>query len=37
MCPSTSTAITCKINTRRGCERIIRAAFEHARKHGYPR
>lgn len=30
-------AITCKINTRKGCERIIRAAFEYARKHGYPK
>jgi isocitrate/isopropylmalate dehydrogenase len=27
-------AISCKINTRRGSERIIRAAFEFARKHG---
>ncbi len=25
-------AISCKINTRKGCERIIRAAFEFARK-----
>ena len=30
-------AITCKINTRKGCERIIRAAFEYAKKHGYPK
>ena len=30
-------AITCKVNTRRGCERIIRAAFEYARAHGYPK
>lgn len=28
-------AITCKINTRKGCDRIIRAAFEHAKKFGY--
>jgi len=27
-------AITCKINTRQGSERIIRAAFEYARKYG---
>jgi 3-isopropylmalate dehydrogenase len=27
-------AISCKINTRKGCERIIRAAFEFARKKG---
>jgi 3-isopropylmalate dehydrogenase len=30
-------AITCKINTRKGSERIIRAAFEYAKKHGYPK
>jgi 3-isopropylmalate dehydrogenase len=30
-------AITCKINSRHGCERIIRAAFEYARKFGYPK
>ncbi len=30
-------AITCKINTRKGSERIIRAAFEYARAHGYPK
>jgi isocitrate/isopropylmalate dehydrogenase len=30
-------AITCKINTRRGSERIIRAAFAHAARHGYPK
>jgi len=28
-------AITCKVNTRKGCERIIRAAFEYAKTHGY--
>lgn len=27
-------AISCKINTRRGSERIVRAAFEFAKKHG---
>jgi isocitrate/isopropylmalate dehydrogenase len=26
-------AISCKVNTRRGSERIVRAAFEYARKH----
>ncbi len=30
-------AITCKINTRQGSERIIRAAFEYARQFGYPK
>jgi 3-isopropylmalate dehydrogenase len=35
--PGDDFAITCKINTRKGCERIIRAAFEYARKHGYPK
>jgi len=30
-------AITCKINTKKGCERIIRAAFEYARKFKYPK
>ena len=30
-------AITCKVNTRKGCERIIRSAFEYAKKHGYPK
>jgi isocitrate/isopropylmalate dehydrogenase len=30
-------AITCKINTRKGSERIIRAAFEYASRHGYPK
>jgi isocitrate/isopropylmalate dehydrogenase len=28
-------AVSCKINTKKGCERIIRAAFEYARAHGY--
>jgi isocitrate/isopropylmalate dehydrogenase len=27
-------ALSCKINTRKGSERIVRAAFEFARKHG---
>jgi len=27
-------AVSCKINTRRGSERIVRAAFEHARRAG---
>ena len=27
-------AVSCKINTRKGSERIVRAAFEFARKHG---
>ncbi len=35
--PGDEFAITCKINTRKGCERIIRAAFEYARTHGYPK
>jgi 3-isopropylmalate dehydrogenase len=30
-------ALSCKLNTRRGCERIIRAAFDFARKHGRKR
>jgi len=33
--PGDAYAITCKINTRKGSERIIRAAFEYASKHGY--
>jgi isocitrate/isopropylmalate dehydrogenase len=35
--PGDAYAITCKINTRRGSERIVRAAFEYAKKHGYPK
>jgi 3-isopropylmalate dehydrogenase len=31
--PPDQYAISCKINTRRGSERIVRAAFEYARKH----
>jgi len=30
-------AVTCKINSRRSCERIIRAAFEYAKKFNYPK
>lgn len=30
-------ALTCKINTKKGSERIVRAAFEYARKHAYPK
>jgi len=32
--PADQYAISCKINTRKGSERIIRAAYEYARKHG---
>ena len=35
--PAGEYAITCKINSRNGCDRIIRAAFEHAKKFGYPK
>jgi isocitrate/isopropylmalate dehydrogenase len=35
--PADQLAITCKINTRKGSERIIRAAFEYAAKQGYPK
>lgn len=35
--PGDEYAITCKVNTRKGCERIIRAAFEYAKLHGYPK
>ncbi len=34
--PSDEIAISCRILTAGGCQRIIRAAFEYARKHGYP-
>ncbi|MBC7098060.1 isocitrate/isopropylmalate dehydrogenase family protein [Candidatus Bipolaricaulota bacterium] len=34
--PADELAISCRIFTRRGCERIVRAAFEYAKKHGYP-
>ncbi|HNT77739.1 MAG TPA: isocitrate/isopropylmalate dehydrogenase family protein [Anaerolineae bacterium] len=29
-------ALSARILTRRGCRRIVRAAFEYAQKHGYP-
>jgi 3-isopropylmalate dehydrogenase len=32
--PADEYAVSCKINTKRGSERIVRAAFEFARKHG---
>ena len=35
--PGEDFAITCKVNTKQGCERIIRAAFEYAQAHGYPK
>jgi isocitrate/isopropylmalate dehydrogenase len=35
--PGDQYAITCKINTRKGSERIVRAAFEYAARHGYPK
>jgi isocitrate/isopropylmalate dehydrogenase len=35
--PGDDFAITCKVNTKNGCERIIRAAFEYARTRGYPK
>jgi 3-isopropylmalate dehydrogenase len=33
--PGGDYAITCKINTKKGSERIVRAAFEYAKKYGY--
>lgn len=33
--PDGELAISLRINTKRGCERIIRAAFEYAQKYGY--
>ena len=35
--PGDDYTITCKINSRHGCERIIRAAFEYAKRHNYPK
>jgi 3-isopropylmalate dehydrogenase len=35
--PGDQFAITCKVNTQKGCDRIIRAAFEYASKFGYPK
>jgi 3-isopropylmalate dehydrogenase len=32
--PEDEYAVSCKINTKKGSERIVRAAFEFARKHG---
>jgi 3-isopropylmalate dehydrogenase len=32
--PSGEYAVSCKVNTRKGSERIVRAAFEFAKKHG---
>jgi 3-isopropylmalate dehydrogenase len=29
-------AISCRVFTRRGCQNIVRDAFEYAKKHGYP-
>jgi 3-isopropylmalate dehydrogenase len=34
--PDPELAISLRINTRRGCERIVRAAFEYATKYDYP-
>ena len=34
--PADEVAISCRVFTRSGCQRIVRAAFEYARKHGYP-
>ncbi len=33
--PDGELAISLRINTKRGCERIVRAAFEYAEKYGY--
>jgi isocitrate/isopropylmalate dehydrogenase len=35
--PGDQYAVSCKINTKRGSERIVRAAFEFAKKHGRKR
>jgi len=34
--PAADMAISTRIFTRKGCRRIVTAAFEYARKHGYP-
>jgi isocitrate/isopropylmalate dehydrogenase len=34
--PSEDIALSCRIFTRQGCQRIVRQAFEYARRHGYP-
>jgi isocitrate/isopropylmalate dehydrogenase len=33
---STDIAVSCRIFTREGCRRIVRAAFEYAKRFGYP-
>ncbi|MBC8449583.1 MAG: isocitrate/isopropylmalate dehydrogenase family protein [Chloroflexi bacterium] len=33
---SADIALSCRIFTRQGCQRIVRQAFEYARRHGYP-
>ncbi len=35
--PGDQFAITCKINTQKGCDRIIHAAFQYAEKFNYPK
>ena len=35
--PGDAFAITCKVNTKKGCDRIIRAAFEYAKTFNYPK
>lgn len=35
--PGDEFAITCKVNTKKGCDRIIRAAFEYAKTFNYPK
>ena len=34
--PSEDIAVSCRVFTRAGCQRIVRQAFEYARKFGYP-
>ena len=34
--PSADIALSCRIFTREGCRRIVRAAFEYAKRFGYP-
>jgi len=34
--PGEELAISCRIFTKKGCERIVQAAFEYAKRHGYP-
>jgi 3-isopropylmalate dehydrogenase len=33
---SADIAVSCRIFTRKGCQRIMRSAFEYAKTHGYP-